>query len=49
MAAARLLAEPELATRIGNAARQLSEARYAWSAAAKALEGFYREILGGKA
>jgi glycosyltransferase involved in cell wall biosynthesis len=41
----RLLAEPESAARIGNAARQLSEARYAWSAAAKALEGFYREIL----
>ena len=41
----RLLAEPELAARIGNSARQLSEARYAWSAAAKALEGFYREIL----
>jgi polysaccharide biosynthesis protein PslH len=41
----RLLAEPELAAQIGNSARQLSEARYAWSAAAKALEGFYREIL----
>lgn len=45
----RLLAEPELATRIGHSARQLSEARYAWSAAAKALEGFYRQILNGKA
>src|SRR4051812_40984043 len=41
----RLLAEPDLAARIGNSARQLSEARYAWSAAAKALEGFYRQIL----
>jgi glycosyltransferase involved in cell wall biosynthesis len=41
----RLLAEPELAVRIGNSARQLSEAHYAWSAAAKALEGFYRQIL----
>lgn len=45
----RLLAEPELATRIGNSARQLSEARYAWSTAAKALEGFYREILDASA
>jgi len=45
----RLLAEPELATRIGNSARQLSEARYAWSAAAKALEGFYRDILDASA
>jgi glycosyltransferase involved in cell wall biosynthesis len=45
----RLLAEPDLAARIGNSARQLSEARYAWSAAAKALEGFYRQILDGKA
>lgn len=41
----RLLAEPELAARIGNSARHLSEARYAWSAAAKALEGFYRQVL----
>jgi glycosyltransferase involved in cell wall biosynthesis len=48
-AVARLLSEPELAKRIGNSARQLSEARYAWSAAAMALEGFYRQILEGKA
>ena len=45
----RLLAEPELAARLGNSARQLSEARYAWSAAAKALESFYRQILDDKA
>jgi polysaccharide biosynthesis protein PslH len=44
-AVTRLLADPELAARIGTSARQLSEARYAWSAAAKALEGFYQEIL----
>src|SRR4051794_19484749 len=44
-AVVRLLAEPELAARIGSSARQLSEARYAWSAAARALEGFYRQIL----
>ena len=43
----RLLAEPEVAARIGQSARQLSEARYAWSAAATALEAFYREILDG--
>ena len=45
----QLLAEPDLATRIGHSARQLSEARYAWSAAAKALEGFYRQILDSNA
>jgi polysaccharide biosynthesis protein PslH len=45
----RLLAEPDLAARIGSAARQLSEARYAWGAAARALEGFYHQILDGKA
>jgi glycosyltransferase involved in cell wall biosynthesis len=44
-AVSRLLTEPELAARIGNSARQLSEARYAWSAAARALEGFYRQTL----
>lgn len=44
-AVTRLLVDPELATRIGNSARQLSEARYAWSAAARALEGFYRQTL----
>ena len=41
----QLLAEPGLAARIGNSARQLSEARYAWSGAAQALESFYRQIL----
>ena len=41
----RLLAEPGLAARIGNSARQLSEARYAWSGAAQTLESFYRQIL----
>ena len=29
----RLLAEPDLAARIGQSARQLAEQRYAWSAA----------------
>jgi glycosyltransferase involved in cell wall biosynthesis len=41
----RLLAEPALAVRIGRSARQLAEQRYAWSAAARALEGFYRQVL----
>jgi polysaccharide biosynthesis protein PslH len=41
----RLLAEPSLAARIGQAARQLAVERYSWSRAARALEGFYRRIL----
>jgi polysaccharide biosynthesis protein PslH len=41
----RLLAEPGLAARIGNSARQLAVDRYAWSGAARALESFYRRIL----
>jgi glycosyltransferase involved in cell wall biosynthesis len=41
----RLLAQPSLAARIGQSARQLAFERYAWSGAAKALEGFYRHIL----
>jgi glycosyltransferase involved in cell wall biosynthesis len=43
----RLLAEPSLAARVGQSARQLAEQRYAWSGAARALESFYREILEG--
>jgi polysaccharide biosynthesis protein PslH len=48
-AVSRLLTNPDLAARIGNSARQLSEARYAWSAAARALESFYRQTLDGNA
>jgi glycosyltransferase involved in cell wall biosynthesis len=44
-AVSRLLAEPSLAARIGQSARQLAVERYAWSGAAWALEGFYRQIL----
>jgi polysaccharide biosynthesis protein PslH len=44
-AVSRLLAEPGLAARIGQSARQLAVERYAWSGAARALEGFYRQIL----
>jgi glycosyltransferase involved in cell wall biosynthesis len=43
----RLLAEPVLAARIGESARQLAVERYAWSGAANKLEGFYRRILAG--
>jgi polysaccharide biosynthesis protein PslH len=41
----RLLAEPALAARLGQSARQLAVKRYAWSGAARALEEFYRQIL----
>ena len=44
-AVSRLLAEPGLAVRIGQSARQMAVERYAWSGAARALEGFYRRIL----
>lgn len=44
-AVSRLLTEPYLAARIGNSARQLAEARYAWSSAARALENFFRQTL----
>jgi glycosyltransferase involved in cell wall biosynthesis len=41
----RLLADPGLAARIGQAARHLAVERYSWSGAAKALEGFYHQIM----
>ena len=41
----RLLAEPSVAARIGQSARRVAVERYAWSAAAEALGGFYRRIL----
>jgi polysaccharide biosynthesis protein PslH len=40
----RLLAQPGEAKRIGQSARQLAVERYAWSGAARTLEGFYRRI-----
>jgi glycosyltransferase involved in cell wall biosynthesis len=40
-----LLAEPDLAARIGRSARQLAVERYAWSGAAHALEDFYHRLL----
>ena len=41
----RLLADPDLAARIGQSARRLAVERYSWSGAAQALEGFYRRTL----
>ena len=41
----RLLADPELAARIGQSARCLAVERYSWSGAAKALESFFHRIL----
>jgi polysaccharide biosynthesis protein PslH len=43
----RLLDERSFAVRLGQSARQLAVRRYAWSVAARALESFYRGILGG--
>ncbi|HLX98625.1 MAG TPA: glycosyltransferase family 4 protein [Roseiarcus sp.] len=40
-----LLAEPELAARIGRSARRLAVERYSWSEAARELEGFYHTIM----
>jgi len=44
-AVSRLLADPSLAARIGQSARQLAVERYAWSEVTRALEGFYRRVL----
>jgi glycosyltransferase involved in cell wall biosynthesis len=41
----RLLSEPGLAASVGQSARRMAVEQYAWSAAAQALEGFYRRIL----
>lgn len=41
----RLLSEPSLAASVGQSARRVAVEQYAWSAAARALEGFYRRIL----
>jgi glycosyltransferase involved in cell wall biosynthesis len=48
-AVSRLLAEPGLLARIGQAARQLAVERDTLGGAARALEGFYRRILEGNA
>jgi glycosyltransferase involved in cell wall biosynthesis len=41
----RLLADPNLAARIGRSARLLATKRYAWRGAAQELESFYHQIL----
>ncbi|HEY7299563.1 MAG TPA: glycosyltransferase family 4 protein [Xanthobacteraceae bacterium] len=45
-AVSTLLENPSLTAGIGRSARQLAEQRYSWSGAARALEEFYRKILG---
>ncbi len=42
---ARLLDDPELAGRIGGAARRAVEARYSWSASVARLSAFHGEVL----
>jgi glycosyltransferase involved in cell wall biosynthesis len=44
----RLLADPDLARCIGASARRLAVERYGWGGAARALESFYRRILGSR-
>ena len=44
-AVSRLLNDHSSAARIGQSARRLAVERYAWSGAARALEGFYRRLL----
>jgi len=44
-AVSRMLAEPGLAVRIGQSARQVAVERYGWSEAAQALEDFYRALM----
>ncbi|MFO0583895.1 MAG: glycosyltransferase family 4 protein [Anaeromyxobacter sp.] len=41
----RLLDDPALGARLGAAARDLAVERYAWGAAAQALEELYREVI----
>jgi glycosyltransferase involved in cell wall biosynthesis len=41
----RLLADPDLGTRIGQSARRVAVERYSWSGAAHALESFYHRVL----
>lgn len=41
----RVLADEELASSLGRAARQLAEERYSWTSLVKTLERFYDELL----
>lgn len=44
-AVGRVLDDPQLAVRLGKEGRALVEGSYSWDAAARTLEGFYRELL----
>jgi glycosyltransferase involved in cell wall biosynthesis len=44
-AVSRVLADPELASRLGREGRALVEERYSWASAAQVLEGLYRRAL----
>jgi glycosyltransferase involved in cell wall biosynthesis len=44
----QLLGDSALAKAIGASARQVAVERYAWSAAAAKLDGFYRELLAAR-
>jgi glycosyltransferase involved in cell wall biosynthesis len=44
----RLIADPDLAARIGASARKLAVDRYSWSGAALNLERFYRDVLAAR-
>jgi len=46
-AVGRLLEDAPLATRLGESARALVEARYSWDASARELEAFFRALLAG--
>jgi glycosyltransferase involved in cell wall biosynthesis len=45
----RLLDDPALRRRLGQAGRQLAVERYSWAAAAARLEVFLRALVGGRA
>jgi glycosyltransferase involved in cell wall biosynthesis len=47
-AVVRLLADPALAARMGQAGRGLAERKYSWHAAALRLEAFFEEILAAR-
>jgi glycosyltransferase involved in cell wall biosynthesis len=45
----RILADPDLAARLGRSARRLAVERYSWAAAALDLERFFREVIASDA
>jgi polysaccharide biosynthesis protein PslH len=44
----RLLEDPAAAERLGEAGRRLAVERYAWSAAAGAMEALYRRVIAAR-